>query len=153
MNLNNFDKAKWFVLYTKPKHELKVSYNLSNIGIESFCPTIISNRIWSDRIKKIKEVIIKSIVFVRCTDKERKNVFDIPSTVRYLYYCNKPATISDNELKKLNNLKENNYSINNQLSNGDQIYLDKINEEGVIEKKRKDKVWINLKNINVRICI
>ncbi|SVD73702.1 uncharacterized protein METZ01_LOCUS426556, partial [marine metagenome] len=59
------NNKKWFVLYTKPKHELKVKENLSSIGIESSCPTIVSDRIWSDRIKKVKEVIIKSIVFVK----------------------------------------------------------------------------------------
>ena len=88
MSLNNSDKTKWFVLYTKPNHELKVSDNLLKIGIKSCCPVIISNRIWSDRIKKVKEVIIKSIVFVRCDLKERNSVFDIPSTIRYLFYCN-----------------------------------------------------------------
>ena len=53
MSLNNFNKKKWFVLYTKPKHEFKVSNYLLKIGIESCCPTININKIWSDRIKKI----------------------------------------------------------------------------------------------------
>ena len=153
MSLNNFNKNKWFVLYTKPKHELKVNDNLLNIGLESYCPTIISNRIWSDRIKKVKEVIIKSTVFIRCTDKERNSVFDIPSTVRYLFHCNKPAIVLDNEIENLKKLEVNNYSINKHLSKGDEIFLDKINQDGVVEKRTKGKTWINLKNINIRICI
>ena len=59
MRKNNLNNKKWFVLYTKPNHEFKVKENLSSIGIESFCPTVVSDRIWSDRIKKVKEVIIK----------------------------------------------------------------------------------------------
>ena len=153
MILNNFNKNKWFVLYTKPKHELKVAEYLLNIGVESYCPTVISNRIWSDRIKRVKEVIIKSIVFVKCADKERNIVFDIPSTVRYLFHCNKPAIVLDNEIENLKKLEENNYSINKQLSKGDEIFLDKINQDGVVEKRTKGKTWINLKNINIRICI
>jgi Transcription termination factor nusG. len=93
MRLNNFYNNKWFVLYTKPKHELRVKDNLSKIGIECFCPTVISKRIWSDRIKKVKEVILKSIVFVKINDIDRNIVFDIPSTVKYLFYCNKPAVV------------------------------------------------------------
>jgi len=147
------NNKKWFVLYTKPKHELKVKENLSSIDIESFCPTVVSDRIWSDRIKKVKEVIIKSIVFVKCSDNERNNVFDIPSTVRYLFYCNKPAVVLENEIERLKKLEKNNYTVNKYLSVGDIIFLDKINQEGVVEKKTNVKTWVNLKNINVRICI
>ena len=153
MRPNNMNNKKWFVLYTKPKHELNVQKNLLSIDIESFCPTIVSNRIWSDRIKKVREVLIKSIVFVKCTDKERKNVFDIPSTVRYLFYCNKAAVVLENEIELLKKFDENNYIINKDLSIGDMIFLDKINQEGVVEKKGNVKTWLNLKNINVRICI
>ena len=153
MSLNNINNKKWFVLYTKPKHELKVVDNLLNIGIESYCPTVMSNRIWSDRIKKIKKVLIKSTVFVKCADKERVSVFDIPSTVRYLFHCKKPAVVFDSEIKHLKKLEQNNYIINKDLSIGDMIFLDKINQEGVVEKKGNAKIWVNLKNINVRICI
>lgn len=59
MRLNNLNNKKWFVLYNKPKHELKVKENLSSNGIESFCPTVYSDRIWSYRNKKVKEAIVK----------------------------------------------------------------------------------------------
>ena len=147
------NNKQWFVLYTKPKHELKVKENLSSIGIESFCPTVVSDRIWSDRIKKVREVIIKSIVFVKCSDIERNNVFDITSTLRYLFYSGKPAIVLENEIEHLKKLEENNYIINKDLSVGEIIFLDKINQEGVVENKTNTRTWINLKNINVRICI
>ena len=153
MRINNFYNNKWFVLYTKPKHELKVQYNLSKIGIECYCPKVISKRIWSDRIKKVEEVIIKSIVFVNCADRERNSVFDIPSTVKYLFYCNKPAIVTGNELESLRQLEKYNYTINKDLSIGDTIFLHKINQEGVIVKKTNIKTWIKLKNMNIRICI
>ena len=147
------NNKQWFVLFTKPKHELKVKENLSSIGIESFCPTVVSDRIWSDRIKKVREVIIKSIVFVKCSDNERNNVFDVASTLRYLFFCGKPAIVLENEIEHLKKLEENNYIINKELSIGDMIFLDKINQKGVVEKTTNVKTWVNLKNINVRICI
>ena len=151
MSLSSLNNKKWFVLYTKPKHEFKVKENLSSIGIESFCPTVVSNRIWSDRIKKVKEVIIKSIVFVKCTDNERNNVFDIPSTVRYLFHCKKPAVVLENEIEYLKKLEENNYIVNN-IYCWRYNFLDKLSE-GVVDKTTNIKTWINLKNINIRICI
>ncbi len=59
MSLNNLNLNILFVLFTKPKHKLKVVDDLLKIGIESYFPTIYSNRIWSDRIKKNNEVLIK----------------------------------------------------------------------------------------------
>ena len=153
MNQDNLNINKWFVLYTKPKHELKVEENLLNLGLESICPTILTNRIWSDRVKKVKEVLIKSIVFVKCSDNERNKVFNIPSTLKYLFYCNKPAVVADHEIEHLKKLNKDKYILNKNLSIGDTIFLDKINQEGYVNNKSQNKTWINLKNINIRICI
>ena len=45
-------KKKWFVVYTKPQHELKVSQELTAMGIKSYCPTITLVKQYSDRKKK-----------------------------------------------------------------------------------------------------
>ncbi len=42
---------KWFVLYTKPRNELKVAERLSKLGIEVYTPTRMEVRQWSDRKK------------------------------------------------------------------------------------------------------
>ena len=39
----------WFVIYTKPRQELKVLDRLTHIGIEAYTPTKIEVRKWSDR--------------------------------------------------------------------------------------------------------
>ena len=46
------DSKKWFVLYTKPRYEIKVLKNLLAIEIETYTPTRIEVRKWSDRNKK-----------------------------------------------------------------------------------------------------
>ena len=80
--------------------------------------------------------MIKSIVFVRCFDKERSSVFNVPSTIRYLFHCKKPAIINDSEIKHLKKLELNNFIINKDLSIGDIIFLDKVNQSGLIEKNQ-----------------
>ena len=47
------DSKKWFVIYTKPRTEIKVSQRLSVLGIENYTPTRMEVRQWSDRKKKI----------------------------------------------------------------------------------------------------
>jgi len=44
----------WFVLYTKPRNELKVVERLRSNGVEAYTPTRTEVRQWSDRTKKSK---------------------------------------------------------------------------------------------------
>ena len=44
----------WYVLYTKPKNEKKVSEQLNSLGFEAYCPLVTTFRQWSDRKKKIQ---------------------------------------------------------------------------------------------------
>jgi hypothetical protein len=50
--MKTLDSKKWFVLFTKPRTEIKVSQRLSVLGIENYTPTRIVVRQWSDRKKK-----------------------------------------------------------------------------------------------------
>ena len=152
MNQDNSFKH-WFVLFTKPKHEQKVKENLIDIGLEAICPSIWSYKIWSDRVKKVKEVLIKSTVFVKCSHEERKKVFNIPNKIKFLFYCEKPAIVSDLELTQLNTLEKNDYFLNKNLSMNNFIFLDKVKNDGFIIRKSKYKNWYKLKKLNVTICI
>ena len=49
------DSKKWFVVYTKPRNEIKVSQRLTVLGIENYTPARIEVRQWSDRKKKIQK--------------------------------------------------------------------------------------------------
>ena len=44
----------WFVLCTKVRQELKVLERLNQLGIETYTPTKIVVKRWSDRKKNIK---------------------------------------------------------------------------------------------------
>ena len=53
----------WFVIYTKPKSELRVLERLTDLGIEAYTPTKIEVRKWSDRKKKVTVCLLPSMVF------------------------------------------------------------------------------------------
>jgi hypothetical protein len=42
---------KWFIVYTRPRNEIKVSQRFSALGIENYTPTKVEVRQWSDRKK------------------------------------------------------------------------------------------------------
>ena len=63
----------WFVLYTKPKQELRVVDELSKIGINSYCPTVKMIKQYSDRKKKIEKPLIPSYIMVYIEESKRKS--------------------------------------------------------------------------------
>lgn len=92
---------EWFVVYTKPRSELKVAEGLSKVGIENFCPTITEVRQWSDRKKKVTTPLFKSYVFVYLADSKREQVFKVPGVVRYLFWLGKPAVVKNSEIQTI----------------------------------------------------
>ena len=91
------DLFKWFVIYTKPRHELKVNDRLNSMGIISYCPTVIKVSQWSDRKKKIKTPALPSIIFVNIKEANRNLVFDCPGVVRYMFFDKKIVCVPQNE--------------------------------------------------------
>lgn len=75
----------WFVVYTKPRNELKVLERLLGIGIVAYTPFKTELRKWSDRKKKVKVPLLPSMVLVYLEEKETAKVFEIHGVVRYLF--------------------------------------------------------------------
>ncbi len=95
------DSKKWFVVYTKPRNELKVLDRLSDLDIEAYTPTRIELRQWSDRTKKVVVPLLPSMVLVQLTEQEVSCVFDIPGVVRYLFFNGKRATVTAHEIEAM----------------------------------------------------
>jgi transcriptional antiterminator RfaH len=148
----------WFVIYTKPRQEKKVSEQLLAIGIETFCPMITTIKQWSDRKKKVTAPLINSYVFVQLEEVHRNKVFDVPGVVRYVHWLKKPAVVRENEITALKELTDktiNNYTIE-QLQKGDNflvptgLFKDK---KGSIEEVRTNSLKIKLDELDILVTI
>lgn len=148
----------WFVLYTKPRNEKKVTDQLIAIGIEAFCPMITTIKQWSDRKKKVTIPLINSYVFVQLEEVHRNKVFDVPGVVRYIQWLKKPAIVRENEIQALKELTDktiNNFSIE-QLRKGDDflvsagVFKDK---KGLIEEVRTNSIKIKLDELGIVVTI
>ncbi|MBA6153428.1 UpxY family transcription antiterminator [Gelidibacter maritimus] len=98
------DLMPWYVLITKPKHELKVAERLTEAGFEVCCPTRVEVRQWSDRKKKVTVPLLPSMVLVNCAEKDRAQVFLIPGAVRYLFWLGEPAVVPAKEVQVLKDI-------------------------------------------------
>ena len=148
----------WFVLYTKPKQELRVVDELSKIGINSYCPTVKMIKQYSDRKKKIEKPLIPSYIMVYIEESKRKLVFSIPGIVRYLFWLGKPAIVHENEI---NIMKKHLAGVYSSISISKLIIgqLYKISEgplagnTGKIVEMKKNKVKLELASLGMTVVL
>lgn len=102
--------AKWFVAIVNPRHEKKVADTLSTLGYQSFVASQKERRIWKNGRKKIVDrIVIPSVVFIRCTERERRHIVTLPCILRFMVNraafsgtLNKPpAVIPDSQIDRL----------------------------------------------------
>ena len=101
----------WFVIYTKPKSELKVLERLTNLGIEAYTPTKIEVRKWSDRKKKVTVCLLPSMMLVCLEEKEVSKVFEVPGVRRYLFVHGERARVTNDEVLAMKHYTENTYQL------------------------------------------
>ena len=101
----------WFVLYTKPRQELKVLERLTILGIEAYTPTKIEVRKWSDRKKKVTLCLLPSMVLVCLEEKEVSKVFEVPGVRRYLFVHGERARVKNDEVLAMKHYIENTYQL------------------------------------------
>lgn len=152
----------WYVVRTKPQHEIKSAKFLENLGLEVYCPVVTEVRQWSDRKKKVTVPLFKSYLFVKPEDKERSVVYEAPGVLNYLYWLNKPAQVREEEIKTLKDWLEDDrvdeFKVE-KLVVGDTILLSHgplKDKEAKIRKIGKKRMWLLLPaldcKVNVRIA-
>lgn len=95
------DEAKWFAIYTCPRHEKFVYQLLNAKTIESYLPLYQSLRRWNDRTAVIELPLFPSYIFVRIPFSARLRVLTVPGVVRIVSFNGKPASLADEEIKAL----------------------------------------------------
>jgi transcription antitermination factor NusG len=139
---------KWFVVFTKPRNEIKVSQRLSALGIENYTPTKIEVRQWSDRKKEILLPLLPSMVLVRLQEKEVNKVFEIPGVVRYLFEKGKRAEVSEKEVLAMKYYLENVYYSNKkELALGEPVKVPLLEKEATVIAVKGKKCFAQLKKL------
>lgn len=101
---------KWFVAIVSSKHEKSVAEKLCSIGIENYVAIQKEMHLWKNgRRRMIDRIVIPAVVFVRCTEHERRFIVTLPYINRFMVNrasetggLNKPvAIIPDAQIDKL----------------------------------------------------
>lgn len=147
MSIKIESKKKWFVLCTKPRHELKVLEYLKELNIQAYTPTKIEVRRWSDRKKKIKTCLLPSMVLVRLQENEVNKVFDVPGVKRYLFVNGKRAVVYNYEVIAMKNYLDNKFEVEKEskIEIGNTIDIPFLKQEGKIIAMEGKKCIVRLK--------
>ena len=142
----------WYVLYTKPRNELKVMERFLSAGFEAYTPFKTEIRKWSDRNKKIRVPLLTSIVLVKVAKNATDSVFGIPGVVRFLFEGGKRAEIYDAEVLAMKaHLEENYISVEKKLLKGDTVVVPSINEEATVLSVKGKSIIAELKKLGAKV--
>lgn len=98
---------KWYVAIVNNNSEKDVHRRLTSLGYDSYVATQQVTKIWRNgRRATVDTVVIRTIVFIHCTEKQRRLIVTLPYINRFM--TNKavaaqrtPATIPDREMRTL----------------------------------------------------
>jgi transcription antitermination factor NusG len=145
----------WYVLYTIPRWEKKVSKFLSEKGVEHYCPLNKSTRQWSDRKKVVLEPLFKGYIFVRSNEQEKWHLKDVQGVLNFVYWLGKPAIVRDEEIltvRKFLDEFENVEVIDNQLKEKDTVFINQgllLNYKGIVLSVFGNKVKVHIASMGL----
>lgn len=88
-------KMHWFVAIVKNNTEKFASEKLERLGFKSYLPTQKEIRVWRNgKHAIIERVVIPSIIFVNCTEDERKEIVNLHFINRFM--TDKAGTSTNN---------------------------------------------------------
>lgn len=153
---------KWFVLYTKPRHESKALEQLIAIQIETYLPTITVTKQWADRKKKVTEPLFRGYIFICSTEIERNKAVTREAVLKTIFFDGKPAVIPEHEMESIKKMLESPEKIHvfNGIAKGLIVRIDSgpfQGIEGIVHAISEDEntlsVSIQLLNRTISVAI
>ena len=128
------DYRYWFALVVKSRSEFKAEAEITGLGVQTYLPSTIVIRRWSDRKKEVKEPLIRGYIFIYASEIERRYTLEQKSVVKCLFDAGRPAIIPEwqiENLKKVLSYKTD-IIVENSLAIGDSVKIVEGPFEGVI---------------------
>ena len=136
----------WFALYTKPRSEFKAELQLNSLPIETYLPSHVVQKKWSDRKKKITEPIFRDYIFIHADEQERLLALTQSAIVRCISFDHKPSIIPAWQIESLRKMltEKPEVYINDKIEIGTKIIITEgpfSDVIGVVIETQEDK-WL-----------
>jgi len=113
------ETKKWYIAYTRPGQEKKVTETLSRKKIESYCPLNCTTYQTSYGKKTIPHVLFCSYTFVRVSESQVPELRRTKGVINLVFWLNKPVIVPDHEINVIREF----------LSEYKNVILEKIDKE------------------------
>ncbi len=148
----------WFAAKTKQKGEFKALNFFISMGINSYVPSYITKRVWSDRIKKVTVPAITGYVFFELNKINYSLINLNPFTKNIVRDIDgKPAIIKNKEITTLKDYFDGKLiECDINLVKGQRVKINKgpfMFKKGIIDKMSCNKVVINIDSINMNLIL
>ncbi len=149
----------WYVVYTKPRCEKKVHQLFLEKAYESYCPTQMVEKQWTDRIKIVEVPLFSSYVFVKVKKEELKKIRYLNGVVNFVYWLGSPAQVRDSEIAALKDFLESNkksvfevlpIKTDDKIKITTGVFKDKI---GIVKKILKNKTILFVESLGIQITV
>jgi transcription antitermination factor NusG len=102
------DRARWYALHTRARHEKSVEKRLREKGMETFLPVSHELHTWSDRKKKVEMPLFNCYVFVRCklSAEDRTKVYEVDSIHGFVGVRGAGVPIPDEQIEAIRTVLE-----------------------------------------------
>ena len=94
------ERINWHVVYTKPNCERKIAQQVTQRGIEAYCPQQGLPK-EEQQVRVIQGLLFPRWVFVYCTPEQLSCLRRINGIINVLYWQNKPAVITNEDIATL----------------------------------------------------
>lgn len=156
-NFPSTSTESWYVVYTKPRWENKITTALTKKGIENYCPVQKEVRQWKDRKKIIDRPIFTSYVFVLVDAAQRGRVLETEGVLNYVRVKGKPAVIRHEEIQAIRLFLGEYQDVavsENHLSPGQRIELTSglfAGREVEVVRVRGNKVQVIIQSLGIML--
>lgn len=146
-------EKKWYVVYSKPRWEKKVSALLSEKGITVYCPINRLKKRWSDRVKKVEQPLFTSYVFVQIHENEKSKVRETPGVINYVYFNGKPAIVKNAEIERIKKFLSENENVSvepAEFKKNQRVIIEEglfIEQEGTVVDLQNNKVLVEIESL------
>ena len=148
----------WFAAKTKIKGEFKAKDFFNSIGVNSYVPSYLTKKVWSDRIKKVTVPAISGYVFFELPKIDFDLINMNPFTKNVVKDIDGlPAIIKEEEIATLKKYLAGE-PIGSEMTfyKGQKIKINSgpfLFKKGTVNKTGGNKVFITINSININIIL
>lgn len=93
-------ESHWYVAIVNHNSEKRSAEKLQKLGIKNYVPAQKVMRVWRNGRKSVQEkIVIPSIIFIYCTEEQRKEIVGLPFILRFM--TNKAGVLKGSSFKPL----------------------------------------------------